>query len=304
MAFTRPSKNLVIASERNPGMFRPSNQANLLAALPTNPSVSDPRTVLNGMGIVQSGNGPGDNGLTSGPGMTRFVDSVTGAREKRLRKGNMLQRAGSPNGPSADYTVMSFDRAAASMPNAPGTGKEMVARIRRDNNTSWQINKFLQYGQPVFEAVLVESTGSGQQALDQSPPLNTETDARNFIQAHEFQRTNVLPDTFNRASFERSLFDKTFKRKDVNATTSAMARMSQVEPYVDSPAPQAPESYQPTGYSNLTPHEVRMLELDGVGAYVESPAYQGSNGLGALDTKSLFVAAAAVGGLIFLLRTR
>ncbi len=297
--FTRPSKNLVIASERGPAGFRPSNQANLLAALPTNPSVSDPRTVTDDMGRVRAGNGPGDNGLTSRGGIQRFMSNLGKARARS----SQIQRTGSPNASPVAYTTLSIDEATASMPNAPGAGKVMVSRIRRDNRTAWQINRFMQYGQPVFEAALVASGPNGQDVIDQSPTLATETDARNFIQSHEFQRTNVVPDTVNVHGFNRDLFAKTFKRKDTaaNANTSAMSRGSQMVPFVMSPAPQAPESYEPEGYSNLTPHEVRMLELDG---YVESPAYQGSNGLGALDSKSMLLAALAVGGLYFLMRNR
>ncbi len=303
----RPSKNVVLASEQGGGlaMFRPSNQAQLLAADPTNPSASDPRIAMANAGIVRMGNGPSDYGLSK-PGETkRFISNINRARHMLEAKRLRVDQTGQPNANPVAYTVLSVDEAAGGMPNAPGTGKVMVTRVRRNNNTAWQINRFQQYGRQVFEAQLVQSTPTGQQVLDQSLPLTTETDARNFIQSHEFQRTNVLPDTYNQAHFARSLFEKTNTRRDTAVNvSSAQARGSMVVPYEDSPAPQAPGQYEPSGYSNLTPHEVKMLELDGMGTYVESPAYQGSNGLGAVDTKTYLLAGVAVVGLLALLKLR
>lgn len=301
----RPSKNVVLASEQGGGLaqFRPSNQAQLLAADPTNPSASDPRIAMSDAGIVRMGNGPSDNGLSK-PGETkRFISNINRARHMLAAKRARVDATGMPNASPTSYTVLSVDDASAGMPNAPGSGKVMVTRVRRNNNSAWQINRFQQYGRQVFESQLVQSTPSGQQVLDQSPPLTTETDARNFIQAHEFQRTNVLPDTYNRANFGRSLFERTNTRRDLSAgTTDALARSSGVVPFVSSPAPEAPGQYEPRGYTNLSPHEVRMLELDGMGTYVESPAYQGSNGMGSLDTKTYLIAGVAVIGLLAFLK--
>ncbi len=119
----------------------------------------------------------------------------------------------------------------------------------------------------MHEAQLLQSSPSGQQVLAQSPVLATEADARNFIQAHEFQRTNVVPDTWNKNGFNRDLFAKTHRSPGtaVNVSTNALARGSQMVPYVQAPPAVDPGEYEPDGYSNMTPKEIERLELDGLG---------------------------------------
>lgn len=56
-----PTTLHVMGRERIPAQFRPGNQANMVAAEPTNPSAS--QDMLPGMGYVQSGNAVTDNGL-------------------------------------------------------------------------------------------------------------------------------------------------------------------------------------------------------------------------------------------------
>ncbi len=57
------SKNLVVATERTPPQFRPSNQLRLQPAMPTNPSLHASSNFRPGLAEYRDGNGCGDLGL-------------------------------------------------------------------------------------------------------------------------------------------------------------------------------------------------------------------------------------------------
>lgn len=251
----RPSSNHVIASERVPASFRPSNQALLVPSKATNACMSDPSSALPGMGVVVSGNGMEDGGLSSPAKLRRFKSALDS-----IRRGKQAHAAGTPTANPVPIIYTDFRSAAGSMPAAPGSSKEVVARVQRDGESAWEVLRYRnRNGQEVFQSELVKR---GQTEL-QSPELATETDARNFILSQQFARVNIrgLP---RGTGFDRSLVAKTSRHANAGG---AAVRDSQVVPWVPGPAPERPGVYQPSGnVSNLTRHEVRMLELDGMGA--------------------------------------
>ncbi len=273
----RASNNHVIASERVPAMFRPSNQAVLLPSQAANPCMSEPSSALPGMGVVVSGNGMEDAGLSSPAKMRRFKSALD-----TMRRSRQIQATGTPTANPVPITYTDFRSAAGSMPAAPGTSKEVTARIQRDADSAWEILRYRNAnGAEVFQTELVKR---GQTEL-QSPELSTETDARNFILSQQFARVNIkgLP---RGTGFDRSLVAKT--TGPLANAGSAAVQGSQVVPWVPSPAPQTPGVYQPSGNrSNLTRHEVRMLELDGMGALPLPTA--GAIALDIVGIASLFV---------------
>lgn len=58
-----PQANLVLATERTPAGFRPSNQARLQQSRASNPSPTESGAWMPGMGECRAGNGVGDLGL-------------------------------------------------------------------------------------------------------------------------------------------------------------------------------------------------------------------------------------------------
>jgi hypothetical protein len=99
MALSIPDKNLVMATERTPGVYRPGNQARMVAAEASNPftAVTCPDAFMPGMGECRSGNGVGDLGL-GGWGRFRSTNrqAVTPTAPNRGRVVPMLSGLGAP----------------------------------------------------------------------------------------------------------------------------------------------------------------------------------------------------------------
>jgi hypothetical protein len=266
-----PSKNLVTAREGRgamPGYLRPSNQALLYRSASANPSVADDRDQLAGMGVVLSGNGMGDNGLTSGAELRRLAHRVDHLHTAQRAKLGQLADAGSPNAnPLPTGFSMSFQQAMRSMPAGTPMSSQstIVDRIRRDLTDSWEISQAWSGATSVYVAQLVRTTPTGQHMiLVTSDDLATEQDARSYIQAHEFARQSV------QGTPPRLLFNSNLMHSQGGAAANlsgAVAQRSQVVPYVPGPAAAWPGRYQPGGnVTNLTNREVQKLEMDGLGA--------------------------------------
>jgi len=118
----RPSKNLVIATERAPAQFRPANQMLLVPDHSANPQPGDPQSMLPGMGEVRLGNGFGSNGLSSGAADTRLAARILKMRLDQAKHLHGVQQAGAPNGKSRPVMTMALNRALADLPAAPAQG--------------------------------------------------------------------------------------------------------------------------------------------------------------------------------------
>jgi hypothetical protein len=116
--WVRNSKNLVVASDNHPAVFRPGNQARLVPARSANPSPSQPSDFMPGMGAVQSGNGISSNGLASGAADARFQSLLLNARQRQAQ----MLAGGSPNAPARPVMTMSIAQSLAALPSAPGSG--------------------------------------------------------------------------------------------------------------------------------------------------------------------------------------
>ena len=281
-----PSKHLVTAREGRgsmPGYLRPSNQALLYRSASANPSVADDRDQLAGMGVVLSGNGMGDNGLSS-PGQVRRmahrVDHLHTAQRAKLEGFlGQLGAAGSPNAnPLPTGTSMTFQQAMRALPaGSPMSSQStIIDRIRRDQTDSWEISQAYSGATLVYVAQLVRTTPTGQHMiLLTSDDLSTEQDARNYIQAHEFARQSV------QGKPPRMLFNADLTKAQGllglgNLGSGATVRRSLMVPDVPGPAAAWPGRYQPGGnVTNLTNREVQRLEMDGLGAMPTSTTLLG-----------------------------
>lgn len=284
-----PSKNLVVAREGQgamPGYLRPGNQARMFRSASANPSVADDRDQLAGMGVVLSGNGLGDNGLSSPAQLRRLarrVDHLHVAQRARL---GQLADAGSPNAsPVSTRTDLTFHQAMRNMPGSTPTGQQsqVVDRIRRDLTDSWEISTFWDGATRIYTAQLVRTTPTGQHMiLLTSDDLATEEDARSYIRAHEFARqaTQGKP--------PRILFNA---RLSAANGGQAAVKQSQVVPFVASPSSPFPGMYQPGGnVTNVTANEAQKLSVDGLGALT--------------DPSMLGLIAVGVGAFLFLRRKK
>ena len=278
-----PSRNVVTAREGKgamPGYLRPSNQALLYRSASANPSVADDRDQLAGMGVTLSGNGMGDNGLSS-PGqirrLARQVDHLHTAQRGRLEGFlGQLGATGSPNAnPLPTGISMTVQEAMRALPaGSPMSSQStIIDRIRRDQTDSWEISEAYSGATLVYVAQLVRTTPTGQHMiLLTSDDLSTEQDARNYIQAHEFARQAVQGKP-PRIIFNANLNENqsTTRAKGLmglgNLGASAAVRRSLMVPNVPGPAAAWPGRYQPGGnVTNLTNREVQRLEMDGLGA--------------------------------------
>jgi hypothetical protein len=281
-----PSKHLVTAREGSgamPAHFRPQNQALLYRSASANPSAADDRDQLAGMGVVLSGNGMGDNGLTS-PGQTRRlarkVDHLHSAQRGKLEGFlGQLGAAGSPNAnPLPTGISMSFNEAMRALPaGSPMSSQStIIDRIRRDLTDSWEISQAWSGATQVFVAQLVRTTPTGQHMiLLTSDDLSTEQDARSYIQAHEFARQAVQGKP-PRLQFNSDLTKAQGLLGLGNLGSSAAVRRSLMVPTVPGPSAAWPGRYQPGGnVTNLTNREVQRLEMDGLGAMPSTTTFLG-----------------------------
>jgi len=184
----RPSQNHVIASERIPAQFRPSNQALLVPSASANRCNSETADYSGDTGIVRKANGKGDNGLSPERTLKRFQSALNVVEADRRQKMQQIHDAGIPTAlPGSKIFYTDFQGAAAIMPAAPGSGKKLVSRMPRGDGAAWEVFTWNKWGRPVFEATLRKE---GQPVLE-SGAMSTETDARNYILAQQFARTNV-----------------------------------------------------------------------------------------------------------------
>jgi hypothetical protein len=281
-----PSKHLVTAREGQgamPAHFRPQNQALLYRSASANLSAADDRDQLAGMGVVLSGNGLGDNGLSSLGAIRRLahrVDHLHAAQRGRLEGFlGQLGAAGSPNAnPLPTGVSMTFQEAMRALPagSPMSTQSTIIDRIRRDLTDSWEISQAWSGASKVYVAQLVRTTPTGQHmVLLTSDDLSTEEDARSYIQAHEFARQSV------QGKPPRILFNADLTKAQGlnglgNLGSSAAVRRSLMVPNVPGPAAAWPGRYQPGGnVTNLTNREVQRLEMDGLGAMPSSTTMLG-----------------------------
>lgn len=217
----RPNRHLVVATERLPAQFRPSNQALLVPGRSANPSVSSPADFMP-MGQVRVANGAGDNGLSTPRTLARFQSALNAVARARASK---IQKTGVPTAlPSSTVSYYDFQGAASAMPAAPGSGKKLVAQIPRTNNSSWRIYSWDRYGKQVFEA---ELSKDGDVVLE-SGIMDTEADARNYILAQQFARVNIDHLQPKRgAAFQRALMQATSPHANA---AGAMVRNSLLVP--------------------------------------------------------------------------
>ena len=283
------AKNHVVAREGRgsmPAHFRPQNQALMYRSSSVNPSAADDRDQLSGMGIVLSGNGLGDNGLTSAAQRRRLAHNINHLHTAQRGRLGQLAATGSPNAnPLNSQVDMSFQEALRSTSgggplSSPST---IVDRIRRDLTDSWEISMGWSGATRVYVAQLVRTTPTGQHmVLLTSDDLATDQDARNYIAAHEFARQSV------QGKPPRMLFNA--QLNTANASSQAVQR-SQMVPMVASEQANFPGEYQPGGnVTNLTNREVTALEMDGLGALPSTP--------------TLIGLAFVVGGAIWFLKKR
>ena len=270
----RPNKSIVLAAERMPAQFRPGNQAVLVRSAAANRSYSDPRDFVPGMGAVQDGNGTGDNGLSPG-GSNRRLQAF-----RSFLDAQKLQDAGSPNANPGDAVM--YTTTEALMAQMPSSGSaQVIARVPRDQSSAWEVVKRTSFtGQPVYTADLVHE---GETTFV-SDELATETDARNFVQAQQFSRSFLDNKPSPRGSaFNRDLFAKTSPFRKPANVNAATASSQALVPFVDSPAPVLPTSYQPGGnVSNLTQNEIDRLQMDGLDTTTGAAIGLGVVGLAAL----------------------
>lgn len=168
-----------------------------------------------------------------------------------------------------------------------GTNWEFVATIARPiAGERWVITRRQTPSGTRFAATLYRKTPNGEDELIRSDNLANEITAREYIRSYEVEQG----DYGAVGKPKRVAFWNTIQRRFAPANAAPLPANARPIQFVPSPAPQRPGSYQPSGnVTNLTPHEIREVELQG---------------LGALATGPLLVAGMAIAGIIMLAKNR
>lgn len=273
----RPTRNLVIASEKLPPVFQPANQVRLVPASPANP------VMLPGMGDVRLANGMHSNGLAPQGQDRRFALLLA---QHRLKE---AQAAGAPNALARPSITVPLAQALAALPTAPVEalvpqkggqgGWEHVETLKRSAGSRWVITKQRTPTAWRFAVALYRRRGQNDDEVVRSDNLASAKDAREYIRAWEVRHGNLAtvgkPKTMQ--------YWAGILRKPTQAgATSAWARRNKRFQVINTPAPQAPDADEPAGYSNLTRHERKMLAVDGLGSIAPQPLVMGGLVIGAL----------------------
>jgi hypothetical protein len=168
-----------------------------------------------------------------------------------------------------------------------GTDWEFVATIRRPApNERWVITRRQTPSGTRFATTLYRKEAGGETEVIRSDNLASEATAREYIRATEVRHGDY--GAVGRP--KRVVFWNTIQRRLARANAAPRPANPEIVPYVPIPGGPRPDRYQPSDdVTNLTPAEIRKVELDGLSGVAVGP---------------LAVAALAIGGFLYLTKHR
>lgn len=168
-----------------------------------------------------------------------------------------------------------------------GTPWEFVATIRRPApNERWVITRKQTPSGTRFAATLYRKDAGKESEIIRTDNLASEATAREYIRAIEVRGG----DYGAKGHPKRVVFWNAIQRRLAKANAAPPPARPEIVPYVAIPGGPNPNRYQPSDdVTNLTPAEIRKVELDGLGQLAIGP---------------LGIAALALGGVYLLSRNR
>lgn len=151
-----------------------------------------------------------------------------------------------------------------------GTDWEFVAGINRPiAGEQWIITRRQTPSGVKFAVTLYrKNAGGGEDELIRSDNLMSEATAREYIRSWEVRQGDVGAVGHPK----RVGFWNAIQRRLAPSQAAPLPQNARPVAYVPSPAPGRPDAFQPSGnVTNLTPHEQRMVELQGLGAVAIAP---------------------------------